>query len=786
MSLDSTAELLFHIGADSDDAEENIQRFRTLLSKDLGDLRGEFAAWSEEVFGEMTTVKGALLGLTAAAGAGVVALGGFLLESAKKYEEYAGEIAQASKMTGISAENMSVLGVAAKTAGVSVETLTNGMTFLERAVGMAAAGEEQARRGFEQLHITQAQLAAGQKDIMPLLELVAERFHGLSKGAAQTTVAMELFSRGGRELIPFLNELGAEGLKKVEERAKELGVVIGEKDVQAYEQHRIAMTELHETMEGFEIQLGSKVLPHLNDLLAYFIALPVQLEMSASIIDDWGRNFAHLAKNLAAEGESVYHALTFQFSAAGKDLETAGTELMGMEAALNSITDTSKHFGTATEEAFKKAKEELATLAALVHGKGGSGGIPNAMDGLTDAEKKAIQEIEKELQEFIRLQGSAQTKMLQGARQLYEQQHANAGELAADLLNLRTIIQGLNTVPRHIEPVHMDQSFEQMKQSIAEVTRKEQEMQEAFERDSRRMSEAIIRVQRSHETAYERLAADYKEDLEKCSYAEEAKAAAAVKGTEHEMEVHQQYAAMRAALLTKYGNDLQQLYNSQGWQNIFGSKFAQQLKGDQAALKEWATSANQSILLVKDATAMLGQQAKEAFDQFANGMGQGIAQAMVYSKSITQAMRAAVAATLESIAAKDIVLALDATAWGFYDLAMGDYAGAASAFEAAALFGAVGGAAGIAGRFAAPSSQTGAGSQGGRAGAGAGGYGSQGPGASTPIQQAGPGVHVYVQGNLVGWQNIDELTSAINDAVLNRDVTLTATNTTTGVQVVHG
>jgi hypothetical protein len=376
--------------------------------------------------------------------------------------------------------------------------------------------------------------------------------------------------------------------------------------------------------------------------------------------------------------------------------------------------------------------------------------------------------------------------MLQGARQLYEQQHANAGELAADLLNLRTIIQGLNTVPRHIEPVHMDQSFEQMKQSIAEVTRKEQEMQEAFERDSRRMSEAIIRVQRSHETAYERLAADYKEDLEKCSYAEEAKAAAAVKGTEHEMEVHQQYAAMRAALLTKYGNDLQQLYNSQGWQNIFGSKFAQQLKGDQAALKEWATSANQSILLVKDATAMLGQQAKEAFDQFANGMGQGIAQAMVYSKSITQAMRAAVAATLESIAAKDIVLALDATAWGFYDLAMGDYAGAASAFEAAALFGAVGGAAGIAGRFAAPSSQTGAGSQGGRAGAGAGGYGSQGPGASTPIQQAGPGVHVYVQGNLVGWQNIDELTSAINDAVLNRDVTLTATNTTTGVQVVHG
>ncbi len=75
MAFDSTAELLFHIGADSDDAEENIQRFRSLLGKDLDDIRSEFHDWAEEVFGEMNTVKGALLGLTAAAGAGVVALG---------------------------------------------------------------------------------------------------------------------------------------------------------------------------------------------------------------------------------------------------------------------------------------------------------------------------------------------------------------------------------------------------------------------------------------------------------------------------------------------------------------------------------------------------------------------------------------------------------------------------------------------------------------------------------------------------------------------------------------
>lgn len=42
---------------------------------------------------------------------------------------------------------------------------------------------------------------------------------------------------------------------------------------------------------------------------------------------------------------------------------------------------------------------------------------------------------------------------------------------------------------------------------------------------------------------------------------------------------------------------------------------------------------------------------------------------------------------------------------------------------------------------------------------------------------------VIVQGHVVGWNNIGELTGALNDAVMNQGTTLTATNTTTGKQV---
>src|SRR5579875_781266 len=120
--------------------------------------------------------------------------------------------------------------------------------------------------------------------------------------------------------------------------------------------------------------------------------------------------------------------------------------------------------------------------------------------------------------------------MLAGARKLYEAQQADAFEQAGALLRLRGMIDQLQHYPRHVEPIHMDQSFDQMKQSIKTVSDEEARLAERFDAESKRMAEAITRVQRSHETAYERLAAEYQEDLARYGYAEEAKAVQAVKG----------------------------------------------------------------------------------------------------------------------------------------------------------------------------------------------------------------------------------------------------------------
>jgi hypothetical protein len=81
MAFDSAAGLLFNIGANSDDAEANIARFRALLGTDLDQLAGQFKDWSDKVFGDLDTVKGAMLGITGAALAAGVAIAAFAVES---------------------------------------------------------------------------------------------------------------------------------------------------------------------------------------------------------------------------------------------------------------------------------------------------------------------------------------------------------------------------------------------------------------------------------------------------------------------------------------------------------------------------------------------------------------------------------------------------------------------------------------------------------------------------------------------------------------------------------
>ena len=295
-----------------------------------------------------------------------------------------------------------------------------------------------------------------------------------------------------------------------------------------------------------------------------------------------------------------------------------------------------------------------------------------------------------------------------------------------------------------------------------------------YSNDSPGLRVGSSRIVEGEMTTREKLQFQYEQDLAAFSEAQEAKKLAATTDEGQRAVLSQQYELNRQAITKKYQTDLQQLVNSQGWQGVFGSAFGQHIRENEALTRQWATGTNQSLLMVRVAMQSLDQMGRQAFDHLAQGMGGNIAQAIVYGQSMGQAMRAALAATLESIAAESLTQAIYATALGFMRLAQYDYAGASAAFQAAALFGSVGVASAVAGRVAAPAQ--GAAASGGAASAAGGASYGPGGGAGGAGYTSNPGgVQINIYGHVMGVAGIEQVASMLNDAVQNRDVRLVAT-----------
>lgn len=831
MAIDSAASLLFNIGADSSDAEANIQRFRTLMGTSLDDLGGQFGDWSHKVFGDLSTVSGAMMGATAAMGAAVVALSAVFVEATSKYADYVSDVERSSRATGIQTEQMSGLKLMADETGVSYDSLVTGLTRFASNIVKAADGSSQQVKAFAQLGISQEQVKAGEKDMMPLLELVADRFQAMGSQVEKTALARELFGRGAAELIKDLS-LGSAGIKKFEEDARELGLTITTQDVVAVNEYKAALKAARSEQEALDVVMGRNAIGIMSTLRIEWAAL-IKTMRDGGIgglsdffvawltnVDQVGAKVKALAESLSKIGDGTGHGLddpggakkmTENFThlrdllmqvlereqeITGGDQGKITVEIEKLQEELKKATaEYNKLYDTAEKRASENAKVQAAAMRALPQAIAQLEAELRAQ--LAEKELAAQQKAGEALQELILRQGQQDqaTKVELLDLDVQRRQAAMEKERTDTVENLALLAEyeraGRKKIADEMIAGIVSGGLEE---AAADLRRQKKEMDEkaAADRELARLDEQLERIDEKHQTAEQRITAQYDADVAKFDAAEEKKTLLTATSEAQRTQIQQQFAAVRSALLLKEEQDLNRLHNSQGWQGVFGAGFAQLLKGNEEKADEWADTTAKDLRMVKFAMAALDQMAKDAFQQMAAGMGQGIAHAIVYEQSVGKAMEAALKSTLESLAGQAYTQAIFALATGFMDLAIGNDAAAASAFEAAALFAAVGTAAAFIGRAVPGGSSAGAGGAGGGAGSGAPSQTSQQASASrdqqlgavgAPGGASGPHVTVNVWGHVIGTSGTAELCGMLNDAVMNQGATLTATNTTTGKQV---
>ncbi len=786
MGPNTSAELLFTISGDASQGQSTLANFQTVMGQTLAGMRGDAViagAGIETALGGAASKFGIVAGVLAGA---VMAAGAALVKAAADAAAYAEEIDDAMDATGMTAEEISGLRYAAEQSGVEFGQLTTSLAAFAASIDKGAQGSEKQLNAFARMGISQAELKRGQQDMLPLLMRVADQFHANASAVEKTAIAKDLMTRGGYKLVEFLSR-GSAGIRELTRDAERLGIVLSSHDVEAAKQFTIQSRALETQMRALKIEIGLGVLPILTNAAIGFEALAGGM---AALFDKqmpkqltaWHRFAIGFQEAGLRAVERIQHAMdsstggnrfaagvtaaaTVEYSRLSDLLEKVrdrATEARGEEGRLQvqisqvhrEIAKGIEGFNKLKAEGKLSAEDRKREIAALVAMPQAISDLYAAVFGqLREKQAEAVREAGAELAAAIAEQGEdsyqrrleAWDREIDGLREKYAKEKALTTENEAKLEELRE-------AGRRRIAAERNQTF------VGELTQLQQHLAEML---TERM------------TTQERINWMYEQDLQRYSDVEKEKLLRGETDLARRKALEDQFELNRAAAYARWQNDLVVLYNSQGWQGVFGSLFAEGIRGNEALLREWAESSNQSLLMVRVTAESLNEMLMRAFIDWSAGMGQNIAQAIVYKNSIGEAMRAATAATLASLAAEAYARAIYATALGFLRLAMWDFAGAANAFTAAAIFASVGTAVAIAGRAVAPA-------KGGASGGGAresGGAASVGGGgaAGGGTAEARPTVTVIVQGNVIGKYGVEELTEIINEAVQERDVKLVAT-----------
>jgi hypothetical protein len=205
-------------------------------------------------------------------------------------EEKMGDLA---KSLGMGIEKLTALKLTAELGMISLEEMGGSLGILNRNMADAVSGSVQAQDKFGLLGIATKDLTDGKgglKDTDQVLMIIADRFKLMPDGPAKVAAAMELMGRGGKAMIPVLND-GSEAIKQQMERTRELGGVMTKDGIRSAEDYVRAQKELGISMDATTRTLGQALMPLITDFMKKATDI-------ATAVRNWAKEHPALAKTV--------------------------------------------------------------------------------------------------------------------------------------------------------------------------------------------------------------------------------------------------------------------------------------------------------------------------------------------------------------------------------------------------------------------------------------------------------------------------------------------------------
>lgn len=118
---------------------------------------------------------------------------------------------------------------------------------------------------FEKLGFATRDATGALRPMWDILGDVADKFAGMEDGPEKAALAQQLFGKTGADLIPMLNQ-GREGLAAYKDEAEQYGLVMDDAGIAKARAAKGAQKDLAAAWKGFQVQLGTEVMPVLTEL----------------------------------------------------------------------------------------------------------------------------------------------------------------------------------------------------------------------------------------------------------------------------------------------------------------------------------------------------------------------------------------------------------------------------------------------------------------------------------------------------------------------------------------
>lgn len=287
--LSTTSTALDEMQSGTDETSDSVENLGENTDETGGKLKG-FESVLGGVGAAIKTTVGVALGLVAA----VAAIGGAVAGMVFSVAGASADLVDLSTKTGISVEQLQEMAYIGDQVGTSLDTITGAQARLIRSMNSGRDGTGEQADAFKALGIDVEDATGNLRDTQDVFADVIDRLGEIKNPAERDALAMSLFGKSAQELNPLI-AAGSDELARLADEAHNVGAVMAEEDVAAFEAFDDTLASLQAGLKG---TVGTLLTAFLPGFQSVFDQVGGYLEQFKAIVDGSDGDLGKVAEGL--------------------------------------------------------------------------------------------------------------------------------------------------------------------------------------------------------------------------------------------------------------------------------------------------------------------------------------------------------------------------------------------------------------------------------------------------------------------------------------------------------